>query len=63
MKKTILTCALALAAISAAAQTGATSFVDEVNARFDQRMNVIKEKETDGISNTNPCFSFRTNRS
>ena len=47
MKKTILTCALALAAISAAAQTGATSFVDEVNARFDQRMNVIKEKETE----------------
>ena len=47
MKKTILTCALALAAISAAAQTGATSFVDEVNARFGQRMNVIKEKETE----------------
>lgn len=47
MKKTILTCALAIAAISAAAQTGATSFVDEVNARFDQRMNVIKEKETE----------------
>ncbi len=47
MKKTILTCALALAAISAAAQTGATSFVDEVNARFDQRMNVINEKETE----------------
>ena len=47
MKKTILTCALALAAISAAAQTVETSFVDEVNARFDQRMNVIKEKETE----------------
>ena len=47
MKKTILTCALALAAISAAAQTVETSFVDEVNARFDLRMNVIKEKETE----------------
>ena len=47
MKKTILTCVLTLAAISVAAQTGTTSFVDEVNARFDQRMNVIKEKETE----------------
>ena len=47
MKKTILTFAVAIVAISAGAQTTATSFVDEVNARFEQRMNVIKEKETE----------------
>ena len=47
MRKIILSCTLALAATGAFAQTDNATFVDEANAQFEQKMNIVKEKETE----------------
>ena len=47
MRKIILSCTLALAATGASAQTDNATFVDEANAQFEQKMNIVKEKETE----------------
>lgn len=47
MRKIILSCTLALAATGAYAQTDGASFIDETNALFEQKMNIVKEKESE----------------
>ena len=47
MRKIILSCTLALAATGASAQTDNATFVDEANAQFEQKMNIVKEKEAE----------------
>ncbi|MBQ6434217.1 MAG: TlpA family protein disulfide reductase [Bacteroidaceae bacterium] len=47
MRKIILSCTLALAATGAHAQNNNATFVDEANAQFEQKMNIVKEKETE----------------
>ena len=47
MRKIILSCTLALAATGAHAQNNNATFDDEANAQFEQKMNIVKEKETE----------------
>ena len=47
MRKIILSCTLALAATGAFSQTDNATFVDEANAQFEQKMNIVKEKEAE----------------